>query len=352
MTLGVLKHICKSLTPKVYTNLQRQGYAVVDNCIDINHVNILRKEINQLKQRNALHLNSTRMVTQCGENNHLQKDKIWELDLFNDELLDCENLAALNSETCLIEHLSQNLFTSHNKIQTTQRLNLQTAKVQFNEGAGGCFPWHFDTDPLIDSRRITAILYLNHEWDVKHGGQLCLSPWPEPTIKIDPVGGRIVLFSSADIVHRVLPSSVSRYCLTLWFWANDKSSVKHQATFKENRENQGQISMYKQWRGANVCTQTLDMLQESIKSHTAEEADEVLRRKCPNKLGLDSEKYKIDKNDLFAALQILLQPQYRRHLIRWAIGEEWAQSIIESHGKGIATDKAVQQMYVLNEFLI
>ena len=46
-----------------------------------------------------------------------------------------------------------------------------TMKVQVNGGDGGCFPIHFDSDPRLDGRLVTAILYLNDE---PRGGQLRL----------------------------------------------------------------------------------------------------------------------------------------------------------------------------------
>ena len=38
-------------------------------------------------------------------------------------------------------------------------LLLQAIKLQVN--SGGCFPCHFDSDEMLDDRRITAIFYLN-----------------------------------------------------------------------------------------------------------------------------------------------------------------------------------------------
>jgi hypothetical protein len=37
----------------------------------------------------------------------------------------------------------------------------QAVKAQVNEGGGGAFPIHFDSDEQLDGRRVTAILYLN-----------------------------------------------------------------------------------------------------------------------------------------------------------------------------------------------
>ena len=38
--------------------------------------------------------------------------------------------------------------------------------AQANDGGGACFPLHFDSDPALDSRRVTALFYLNRDWCV------------------------------------------------------------------------------------------------------------------------------------------------------------------------------------------
>jgi hypothetical protein len=37
----------------------------------------------------------------------------------------------------------------------------QAIKLQYNEGLGGCFPMHLDSDAALDGRTVTAIFYLN-----------------------------------------------------------------------------------------------------------------------------------------------------------------------------------------------
>ena len=75
-------------------------------------------------------------------------------------------------------------------------------------------------------RVCTAILYLNN-WVPSAGGQLrcfvgadgtddvgstCTNPRDVP-----PIGGRIVVFKSQELLHAVLPSRKPRKALTVWF---------------------------------------------------------------------------------------------------------------------------------------
>ena len=82
---------------------------------------------------------------------------------------------------------------------------------------------HFDTDRKVDSRRLTAILYLNPSWSSSiDGGSLRLYPFPHAPISISPIHDRLVLFDSARMLHRVVPTrSKERVCITVWFWQED-----------------------------------------------------------------------------------------------------------------------------------
>ena len=91
-----------------------------------------------------------------------------------------------------------------------------TIKLQFNEGKGGCFPPHFDNPGGENKRKLTILLYLNSAWDDQSGGELELMPWLQPSVRIAPVYGRVVLFLSQYMLHRVLPSCNTRYCITFW----------------------------------------------------------------------------------------------------------------------------------------
>ena len=91
-------------------------------------------------------------------------------------------------------------------------------KVQLNHGGGSCFPLHFDGDPALDDRRVTGILYLNPDHGPDDGGELQLVPFPAPPVDVAPKFDRLILFSSQDMLHRVLPSRAPRICVTLWFY--------------------------------------------------------------------------------------------------------------------------------------
>lgn len=68
---------------------------------------------------------------------------------------------------------------------------------------------HFDTYG-DDGKCLTAVLYLNERWAHGDGGEIVLYPFPYAPTTIAPASGRLVLFSSHRMLHRVLPSRAPR----------------------------------------------------------------------------------------------------------------------------------------------
>lgn len=111
-----------------------------------------------------------------------------------------------------------------NSVKPELRLDrLDQAKIQVNTGCGGAFPLHFDVSSDQGSRRLlTAIVYLNPEWDEGDGGEVELLPFPFPNVSVPPLGNRLVVFASNTTMHRVRPfaGSAGRCCVNLWFDGN------------------------------------------------------------------------------------------------------------------------------------
>jgi SM-20-related protein len=61
------------------------------------------------------------------------------------------------------------------------------------------------------------VIYLNHDWLSEQGGALRLHPQGMSTRDIYPIGSRMALFLSADMLHEVLPATRDRLSLTGWF---------------------------------------------------------------------------------------------------------------------------------------
>lgn len=97
-------------------------------------------------------------------------------------------------------------------------------------GDGARYVAHLDNDPedprhsegepglRARDRAVTAILYLNPDWEESHGGclRVRLEGTGAPTVDVAPSAGRMVLFDCRRIVHEVLPSRASRWAMTAW----------------------------------------------------------------------------------------------------------------------------------------
>ena len=82
---------------------------------------------------------------------------------------------------------------------------------------GASYMQHRDRFRDDDSRTVSVIVYLNADWLPEHGGALRLHPEGLSTRDISPVGSRIAVFLSADMLHEVLPATRDRLSLTGWF---------------------------------------------------------------------------------------------------------------------------------------
>jgi len=190
---------------------------VIDNIFGAEWTNALRSEIRLLFDMSKLYNNRTYYEGKKSDDGKftygysVMKPNVHELDLLQTETRkDTPYLQKLYEDTSMIEHI--------NALFPLVNLNCLDIKVQLNTGAGGCFPMHFDTTQKVSDRQITGTLYLNPNWMKGDGGELRVYPFPYDMIDIEPVNDRLVLFSSHQTLHRVLPfAGQERYCITLWF---------------------------------------------------------------------------------------------------------------------------------------
>lgn len=82
---------------------------------------------------------------------------------------------------------------------------------------GASYLPHLDRFRDDDCRTVSVVIYLNQGWMTNDGGALRLHPQGECVEDIAPLGSRLVLFLSADILHEVLPATRDRLSLAGWF---------------------------------------------------------------------------------------------------------------------------------------
>ena len=249
---------------------------MVDNVANKNVLDDINKEINFLHKSNRMHLNHTHLAHN-NQTKLLPKSSILETELAMES--NNENIPTLSS-----------LFNSNDLLKDTNHfldleLNRQMIKVQKNIGNQGCFPFHFDTNGA-DGRVLTAILYLNNNWIEEYGGELRVYPFPYNPITISPEFNKMVLFSSKNMLHRVLPSSKERHCLTIWLYGAPNAKSSSDVEVIDETENEDDIRF------------------------------EIIKSLCKDPIW--------------------------RHFSKWYYQQEWEKSLLESHPKTDDTHKAIE----------
>jgi SM-20-related protein len=82
---------------------------------------------------------------------------------------------------------------------------------------GAFYQKHLDRFRDDDRRTVSAVYYLNDDWQAEHGGALRLYLPDEAELDVLPAAGTLVLFMSAELPHEVLPASRERLSITGWF---------------------------------------------------------------------------------------------------------------------------------------
>lgn len=80
---------------------------------------------------------------------------------------------------------------------------------------GTFYKRHSDRFKAKAHRVISAITYLNPDWQPTDGGQLIIYQETSSAIEIEPLAGRLVLFRS-ELEHEVLPTTAERVSITGW----------------------------------------------------------------------------------------------------------------------------------------
>lgn len=80
---------------------------------------------------------------------------------------------------------------------------------------GSFYKTHIDQFQKNGSRAYSMVMYLNENWKVGDGGELCIHHL-DKLENISPLNGRSVFFKSSELAHEVLLTNEPRMSITGW----------------------------------------------------------------------------------------------------------------------------------------
>jgi SM-20-related protein len=100
------------------------------------------------------------------------------------------------------------------------------AGIRHSEAHYACYPtgfgyqWHSDNPAGRDERVISAVFYLNDDWEATDGGALEVVDKHGTHHEVMPVANRLVIFDS-DLRHQVQTAYRQRYSIATWLRRDD-----------------------------------------------------------------------------------------------------------------------------------
>ena len=203
---------------KTSESLRRQGWAVLDHALGEHATGLLRDEVKNLADMKEGFVQHTFHFGASTKRVVARKPGIFEADLDDTRLATHLSSGCLQSFCQLFKSgaFARSFAREMPHLGLVESANGTAIKIQYNDGKGGCFPFHFDNPGSPNRRALTAIIYLNTDWQPAHGGQLELQPFLGRRIVIPPVFGRMCVFYSDRVLHCVRPARAPRFCFTVW----------------------------------------------------------------------------------------------------------------------------------------
>lgn len=187
--------------------LAEQGYAVVPGFVAAGDAIALAGEARQLCDGGAMRRAGVGKGADNAVKDSLRGDFIWwiERDRCSDRQLGyLDRLERLRLEVNRGLYLGLFDFEGHFAVYPP----------------GAFYRKHIDRFRNDSRRTLSAILYLNQDWEEAHGGKLRLyleASGEGDFLDIEPRAGTLVTFLSSRFWHEVLPASHARISITGWF---------------------------------------------------------------------------------------------------------------------------------------
>ncbi|CAK9807639.1 Egl nine homolog 1 (Fragment) [Anthophora plagiata] len=226
--------IIDDISRDVIKDMDEYGMCVVDNFLGAEKgLQVLNEVLNMYSA--GLFKDGQLVSNKAGANDlkTIRGDQITWLDGKEKQ---CQNIGMLISQVDAVI-MRANKMCNNGKMGNYTINGRTKAMVACYPGHGSHYVKHVD-NPNRDGRCITAIYYLNRDWDIKkNGGLLRIFPegWRgDQVADIEPLFDRILFFwSDRRNPHEVQPAYKTRYAITLWYFDAEE---RNQACRRYQRE--------------------------------------------------------------------------------------------------------------------
>lgn len=175
---------------------------IAENFLSVSLTNHLKENLNHLFQNNQLQnagIGNKRIINL---NKLIRSDVIYWLDRKHENQYENEFLDLMDA---FISYLNQTCYTGITGYEFHYTLYQP----------GTFYKKHIDQFENNGSRQYSMIMYLNTDWKLDDGGELCIYQNGTPK-NISPSNGKSVFFKSADLAHEVLVTNKERLSITGW----------------------------------------------------------------------------------------------------------------------------------------
>jgi SM-20-related protein len=188
---------------KAVESLAQRHYAVIPHFLSPEMLEMLRRECLDMHQAGHFHAASVGRAAGQQLNQRIRGDSIRWLEA--DFPAGGRYLARMAELQAL---LNRDLFLGLRQFETHYA----------HYEPGSFYQRHVDRHRDNDARVISAVCYLNPDWPQEAGGEIRVwNEQDEEVARLSPQGGTLLLFTSHNMPHEVLPANRVRLSLAGWF---------------------------------------------------------------------------------------------------------------------------------------
>ena len=219
-----------SSAEEIRNEMQRKGYVVVDGVLGETNSKIAEEAAMNLYESEKTKFKSGELAR---DNNREKNATMKKKEKYRDDeitwLSGDENEDALSAlSQFLRDTLGSIIFEIFTKdkgkkiLLRPEEYHSNAMLSVYSSNRGG-FAKHLDHDDATDPRKISAVYYLNSNWNEKeNGGALLLYPDKvddddAKAVRVNPIRDRLVLFWSDQMYHAVEPSNKQRFACSFWY---------------------------------------------------------------------------------------------------------------------------------------